>query len=75
MRLTTVKTVHDGAMATPASALFCTATDCEGDAVMAVIVDGEFEGYAYCRRRGHRAEVLADARAEAEAIAQQGASS
>ena len=57
MKLKTVRYGYWG----PASDMCCTATDCKNDAVVAVLVDGEFDGHAYCRRRGHRAEVLADA--------------
>jgi hypothetical protein len=57
----TVRSVTTHGRITPASELICTATDCERDAVMAVLTLGEFDGLAYCGMRGHRSEVLADA--------------
>jgi hypothetical protein len=57
LRSGVIKTVRSVG-STPASEMVCTADQCDRRAAMAVLVDGQFGGHAYCKRPGHRAEVL-----------------
>lgn len=36
----------------------CTASDCENEATVAILIEDLYEGDAYCMKEGHRQEVV-----------------